>query len=257
VTRVVSLLDDLLALRRPLLLAFDVDGTLAPIVQDPDQATVPDSTLSMLTELAQLPALEVALITGRDLTSLERMEQLEGVWRAVEHGGLVLAPGDTPGERSLSEEHRAALARFRHWVDEHAPDAFVEYKPQAIAVHVRAISSTDPDRAARLLEEADELAQRLGLHVRRGKALREAEAVRHDKGSALREVFERSSARSVFFAGDDVTDFPAIEFASKHGIGAFVRSDEQLATDAGHAFVFESVDDVSLLLETLLKRLSG
>jgi len=44
--------------------------------------------------------------------------------------------------------------------------------------------------------------------------LREAEAVRQDKGNALREIFERSGARSVFFAGDDLTDFPAIELAA-------------------------------------------
>ena len=255
-SRVESLLDALLALERPLLLALDIDGTISPIVRDPDLAQIPASTLSTLVGLAGAPMLELALITGRDLTSLSRMEQLEGVWRAVEHGGLVLAPAQAPPPRELTSKQREALDRFRHWVDTRAHDAFIEHKPQAIAVHVRAIAAKDPGRADQLLREADELAQSLGLHVRRGKALREAEAVVHDKGSALREIFERSGARSVFFAGDDLTDFPAIDFAAEHGVGAFVGSDEQQGAPSGSAVLLQSVDEVATLLSQLLERVT-
>jgi trehalose-phosphatase len=82
-------------------LAFDVDGTLSPIVRNPDEAVIPKSTMTTLRGLQRLPSVELALITGRDLASLRRMEQLEGIWRAVEHGGVVLAPGQAPGEREL------------------------------------------------------------------------------------------------------------------------------------------------------------
>lgn len=256
-SRVDSLLEGLLALERPLLVALDVDGTLAPIVQDPDLAKIPSRTLSTLAALSEAPMLEVALLTGRDLSSLGRMEQLKGIWRAVEHGGMVLAPGQTPPPRELKPELRSALDRFRQWVDTHAHGAFIEYKPQAVAVHVRGIAAHDPERADRLLREADELAQSLGLHVRRGKALREAEATAHDKGSALREIFERSAARSVFFAGDDLTDLPAIDFASRHGVGAFVRSDEQRSIPSGSAVLLHSVDEVTAVLTQLLQSVTN
>lgn len=252
-----ALVEALVALERPLLLALDVDGTLSPIVRDPDHAKIPAPTLSTLASLAKAPMVEVAIITGRDLNSLSRMEQLDGVWRAVEHGGLVLAPGEGPSRRELADEQREALARFRQWVDTHAGDAFIEYKPQAIAVHVRAIAENDPDRADRLLREADELALRLGLHVRRGKAVREAEAVAHDKGGALREIFERSGARSVFFAGDDLTDFPAIDFASAHGVGAFVRSDEQSEWPPSSVVLLQGVDEVAAVLSELLRHVGS
>ena len=256
-SRVDSLVDRLLTLERPLLVALDVDGTLAPIVRDPDRAAIPERTLSILAALAKTPMLEVALITGRDLSSLRSMEQLEGAWRAVEHGGLVLAPGETPSRRGLTTEQREALRRFRQWVDTHAQDAFIEYKPQAIAVHVRGIAAADPGRADRLLQEADVLAESLGLHVRRGKALREAEAVVHDKGCALRGIFERSGARSVFFAGDDLTDLPAIDFAAKHGVGAFVCSDEQQDAPSRSAVLLRNVDEVATLLSRLSERIAG
>lgn len=252
-----SLLQSLLRLERPLLIALDVDGTLSPIVRDPDLATIPEPTLRILAELARLPMLQLALVTGRDLSSLSRMENLQGIWRAVEHGAMVLSPNESPSPRELSTEKQAALDRFRRWIDEHAQGAFIEYKPQAIAVHVRAIAAEDPVRAERLLQDADALAQSLGLHVRRGKALREAEAERHDKGSALREIFERSRAKSVFFVGDDLTDFPAIEFAIEQGIGAFVRSDEQRGTPSSSAAMLQSVEETAALLSDLLQSLSA
>lgn len=252
-SRVGILLRRLMELERPLLVAFDVDGTLAPIVHDPDSAEIPSETLSMLADLARAPDLELALITGRDLRSLQRMEQLEGIWRAVEHGGLVLAPGEAPAERRLTPEQHEALDRFRAWVDGHAADAFVEYKPQAVALHVRPIAETDPERAERLLEEADSLARSLGLHVRRGKALHEAEAVPHDKANALGEILRRSGASSVFFVGDDLTDIPAIELASREGVGAFVQSSERSGVPSEAAFLLDGVDEVAAVLSGLLR----
>ena len=249
-------LDRLRALERPLLVALDVDGTISPIVQDPDLARIPTEALDTLSELAAAPDLHIALVTGRDLDSLRRMEQLEGIWRAVEHGGVVLAPGESPIARELRREQREALDSFRAWVDANAHGSFIEHKPQAIAVHVRAIAAEDPGRAQRLMDEADALARGLGLHVRRGKALREAEAVRYDKGSALQEILERCGARSACFIGDDLTDFPAIELAAQRGVGVFVRSEEQRGTPTSSALSLQSVDEVLAVLRGLLQSLA-
>lgn len=248
-----DLIERLLHLERPLLVALDVDGTISPIVRDPDTAQIPKETLATLEALSGAPDIELALVTGRDLPSLRRMEQLEGVWRALEHGGVVLGPSEVPSERSLSEPQRSALERFKEWVDAHAHGAFIEHKPQAVAVHVRGIAMRDPERAERLMDEADALAQSLGLHVRRGKALREAEVVANDKGLALREILERSGARSVLFIGDDLTDFPAIELAAQHGVGAFVQSREQRGTPPTSAALLGGVDEVAAVLRRLLE----
>ena len=252
-----ALAERLVRLDRPLLIALDVDGTISPIVRDPDSASIPERTLGVLRDLASVPEIVLALVTGRDLSSLGRMERLDGIWRAVEHGGVVLAPGERPRDRALTEWQRDALERFRHWADAHATDAFIEHKPQAIAVHVRGIAMRDPERAERLMNEADELAERLGLHVRRGKALREAEAVPHDKGRALEQIIERSGARSVFFAGDDRTDFSAIGIASERGVGAFVKSAEWRKTPVPSAVVLDGVEQVAELLHHLRARLRG
>ena len=153
-SEVESLLEGLMRLDRPLLVALDVDGTVSPIVRDPDRAEIPTRTLQILRALAEAPGIVLALVTGRDLSSLRRMEQLEGIWRAVEHGGVVLAPGEAPGRRDLTSSQREALEKFRDWADAHAHGAFIEHKPQAVAVHVRAIAVDYPSRADRLMDEA-------------------------------------------------------------------------------------------------------
>lgn len=249
-----SLVERLLGMSRPMLVGLDVDGTLAPIAHDPGRARIPEHTLEALRTLCSTPGFEVALVTGRDLPSLRGIERLDGVWRGVEHGGLVLAPGEEPGPRELPSDKRYAVEEFRTWAKEHASDAFVEYKPQGVAIHVRQLSEVDPERARNLLEEADRLGTQLGLHMRRGRCLREAEAKGHNKGDALREIYERSGARSVFFAGDDLTDFPAIEFAADRGVGAFVRSDEQPGVPLESVFVFDGVDEVAYILSALGRR---
>ncbi|MGB5812468.1 MAG: trehalose-phosphatase [Polyangiales bacterium] len=248
-------LDAVLTLERPLLVALDVDGTLAPIVRDPDAAVIPPGTIKTLETLARSPTATVALITGRDSKSLSRMERLEGIWRGVEHGGVVLAPGELPSDRVLPEAQQEALDRFRIWTEEHGTEAWIEHKPGAIAVHVRALAETAPDRAEALLAEVEAFATSLGLHVRKGRSVREAEASRHDKGQALREIFARSRARSVFFAGDDLTDVPAIEFASANGVGAFVSSAERPRSPSAAAITIAGTEELATLLDSLSREL--
>ncbi|MEM7433775.1 MAG: trehalose-phosphatase [Myxococcota bacterium] len=250
-----TLVDRVLSLARPLLVGLDVDGTLAPIVEDPDAATIPESTMASLQRLGHADDVVLALITGRDLSSLSRMEQIDGIWRGVEHGGVVIAPGERPKPRAMTESHRDALDRFDAWTREHAEGAFIEHKPGAIAVHVRVLAQAEPERAQEILEEAEAFANSVGLHPRQGRSLVEVEAVTGDKGEALREIFGRSRAESVFFAGDDVTDLPAIEFANQHGVGAFVISDERTAPPGTPMTTLDGVDAVATLLADLARRL--
>jgi hypothetical protein len=56
--------------------------------------------------------------------------------------------------------------------------------------------------------------------------------------------------------GDDVTDLPAIEFASRHGIGAFVLSHENPEPPSESVVVIENTKDVTVLLTELSRRLA-
>ena len=69
--------------RRPLL-AFDFDGTLAPIVARPSQARVPVTTLRRLHRLTQ--QLPLAVISGRTVADLQRRLGFEPAHVVGNHG---------------------------------------------------------------------------------------------------------------------------------------------------------------------------
>ena len=72
--------------RRPLL-AFDFDGTLAPIVSRPDDARVPDTLAAMLARLAGLAP--VAIVTGRQVDDVRPRLGFTPTYVVGNHG----APG--------------------------------------------------------------------------------------------------------------------------------------------------------------------
>lgn len=236
-----SLVQELIAMASPWLVAFDVDGTLAPIVTDAAKATVPESTQRMLIELSGHPEVHVAFLTGRDAPALARMLPIHDVWRAVDHGLVLLAPDEreTP---AISAQQTKALAEFAEFVD--GLGIRTERKERSVGAHVRGLD----DGEARLLE-AEREAKARGLHVRRGRALIEASFADADKGAALEHIAEKTGAQTIFFAGDDITDLGAIRVAAKSGIGVFVESDEGPEVPAGARSVFGPEGVAGILAE--------
>lgn len=244
-----------IALRpRPLLLALDVDGTLAPIEEDPAAARVPAETLAVLTRLAEVDGLDLALVTGRDEAALERVAPIGGLWRLVEHGRVRLSPDGSGGAPPLSPEASAALAAFgaeaeRRFVPR---GARVERKASSRGVHVRGLAARDPAAADGILAEAEALAREHGLEPRRGRSVLEAEVEPGDKGRALRALHRELGAPSVVYAGDDLTDGPALAYArAEGGVALFVASPERPSPPVEVSEVLAGTAEVLRLLEAL------
>src|SRR3989337_1516746 len=70
--------------QRPFGVLSDIDGTLAPIVPRPEDATVPEETRRLLRGLVA-KGVRVALVTGRSLESALQIAGVEGVAFAAEH----------------------------------------------------------------------------------------------------------------------------------------------------------------------------
>src|SRR2546422_779101 len=68
------------------LVAFDVDGTLAPIVSRPDGARVPAATLRLLRRAVRLPRVTVAVVSARSVRDLRRMVPVPGIRLAGQYG---------------------------------------------------------------------------------------------------------------------------------------------------------------------------
>jgi trehalose-phosphatase len=207
--------------RDRILVALDFDGTLAPIVEDPEAAEPLPLAAEAITALAGLPRTHVAVISGRPLEQLRRLvvDHADGVALVGSHGAEIdesdmLLDGDEPdhgaddddllddGEAQLLAHVRDAVADI---VDAY-PGTTLEEKPAAVVLHTRRA-----DREAAIAATSDAL-QGPGswpdVHVLRGKEVVELAVTDVTKGRALRRL--RSDlgldAGGVFFAGDDTTD---------------------------------------------------
>ncbi|MET8632456.1 trehalose-phosphatase [Streptomyces sp. NPDC004096] len=203
-------------------LAFDFDGTLAPIVPDPDQARAHPDAVPALAALAPKVA-AVAVVTGRpadvavryggfaEVPGLEHLVVLGhyGAERWDARTGTVDAPAPHPGVAAARAELPALLEaigpREGTWIEE---------KGRAVAVHTR--RAGDPQAAFEALRDPlTGLAARHGLIVEPGRFVLELRPPGMDKGVALLEYAREIGAGAVMYAGDDLGDLSAFAAVDK------------------------------------------
>lgn len=210
-------LDALLADPGRAVVALDFDGTLAPIVPDPDRARAHPEAVPALAALAPKVA-SIAVITGRpaevavhhggfaDVPGLDRLVVLGhyGAERWDAATGTLATPAPHPGVAAVRAELPGLLERS----GAAAQGTWTEDKGHAVAVHTR--RAPDPQAAFEALRvPLADLAARHGLIVEPGRMVLELRPPGMDKGAALRSYVHSLDAGSVLFAGDDLGDLPA------------------------------------------------
>jgi trehalose 6-phosphate phosphatase len=201
---------------------LDFDGTLSPIVDDPEAAHIHPDAGAVLGDLADVVA-AVAVITGRPARQALALGGLDEVGNAIgENGKELHLFGQYGFERWSSTNRRIVSPRPPHGLStflgrlpgvlrrHDAEGAFVEDKGLAVAVHTRRL----PDAAGafdRLLPALTELADENGLKVEPGRQVIEVRDPGMDKGQVVRTLVEELSAGAFLFAGDDLGDLEAFE----------------------------------------------
>lgn len=251
------------------LLAFDFDGTLSPIVDDPDQAYVHPDAVPVLGRLGAVVG-SLAVVTGRPVGTVLRLAGVAGApgletlcvlgqygverWDAV--SGMRSAPPPPPGVARVREALPELLTRLD------LSGARVEDKGRAVAVHVRELP--DPDAALAMLREPlEQLASRHGLAVEPGRLVLEMRGRGMDKGLALRGLVQEHAARCVVYAGDDLGDLAAYDAVDemraegRAGVLVCAASAEQEALLARADVVVPGPGGLVAWLERLAERLGA
>ncbi len=193
--------------RRALLL--DYDGTLQRIFPRPELARPDRPLIELLGWLATLEGVELAVVSGRDRTSLERWLGGLPVTLIAEHGRWTRT-----GDRwvdVLAGRLPAWLGRVRELFDgasEITPGSFTEVKSASVAWHYRGADCEQADlRVEELLEQLRELHEDPPVNVLVGKKAIEARIFGVSKGSAVMGwLAERPPIDFLLAAGDDATD---------------------------------------------------
>jgi trehalose 6-phosphate phosphatase len=251
------------------LLAFDFDGVLSPIVDDPQSAQPLPGMFPALAEAGRRVG-AVAIITGRPvsfLTSRTGFGVLSSIpaftiygqygrerWDASS-GDVTTAPasGDIEAVRA---ELAQLLARPGP-----AAGSWLEDKGIALAVHTR--RTADPDGAiAALREPVAQLARRHRLHVEPGKLVLEIRPPGVHKGDVLKLFVADHDAAAVLYAGDDLGDlsaFAAVQELRGDGVaGITVCSGSAEADEVARAadLVVDGPAGIRALLAELSRRLA-
>jgi trehalose-phosphatase len=189
-------------------LFLDFDGVLAPIVERPEDAAVPQEARAELERLVERYAL-VAVVSGRTGEDVRARVGATGVVFVGSHG-LELEP--------RADRWRPALAAFA--ADAPWPQDEIELKGLAVVFHFR--SRDDEHAAIRELDAIAEKAREEGLVARFGRKILEVlPPVGSHKGTAVRRLLEEHGLRRALAAGDDTTDMDS--FAALDGLEVAVR----------------------------------
>ena len=212
-----------------LLVASDFDGVLAPFVMDPMDARPQEGTTGTLRALAALPRTWSAVVSGRDLATLEALTGLAGsaVVRIGSHGAETSREVGARPTAEVSERLRRLREAVRSAVAERDPRIRVEEKPTAVVLHTRGLAQESLAVAAGIAEEA---AAADGVGLLTGKSVHELSVVRADKGTALRGLAGELHADAIVYLGDDVTDEHVFEVLGRRDLGVKVGDGESAAT---------------------------
>jgi trehalose 6-phosphate phosphatase len=120
-----------------LLCVFDFDGTLAPIVEEPQKASLPQDVLQRLSVLSK--HVRLAILTGRSVTDIRPRLGFEPDYLIGNHGAEGMPGWHLKGDhyRQLSQSWKAILSRALQNESKFDPSVWIEDKAYSLTVHYR------------------------------------------------------------------------------------------------------------------------
>ncbi len=192
-----------------ILLLLDFDGTLAPIVEKPELAKLPEQTSALLLALNAEPRVSIAVISGRSLADLRERIGLELIFAGnhgfeIEGPGLTFHPPDLTGTRLLMLTLANDLSHQLAKID----GVLIENKGPTLSVHYRKVNvkmvATILGTVASVFTPYSRL-----LELHEGKKVLEIRPrVEWNKGKAAQWILEHVEDGRVIAVciGDDTTD---------------------------------------------------
>jgi trehalose 6-phosphate phosphatase len=191
-------------------LLFDVDGTLAPIVERPEDAAVPAEARAEIERLAGKYGF-VACVSGRPAADARRLVGVEGVEYVGVHG------------LESDPEARAFAPQLEAFAERIAWPWTVESKAGVtLSFHYR--EAADEQEGARRAADVARAAEEAGLSPQPGRKVLEVRPpVRVDKGTAVRRLLDGRPLTRALYAGDDTTDLDAFRGLDEAGLDVALK----------------------------------
>lgn len=201
-------------------LLLDYDGTLADFAPTPDDVLPDDALITLIEKLANAPKFDVAIISGRRLSHIEKLMPVEGIWLAGSYGLEMRRPSGEYLYRADFNSLRPKLEQLKPiWtlLINGEKGFYLEDKRWSLAIHARYAV----DRlASNILEKARQAAQPImtdgSFNLLGGHKFLEIAPQNADKGlsvSFLLEEFSNSNTLPIYIGDDDKDEraFPVVQ----------------------------------------------
>lgn len=233
-----------------MLCVFDFDGTLSPIVPQPDSACLPPEVRERLLTLTLLAP--VAILTGRSLTDIGKRLGFEPHYVIGNHGleGMPGWEGRSKSYAVACTAWRSALERALCDKQRFDPGIRLEDKQYSLSVHYR-MARNQAQTEQRLCALFETLLP--PPRVVAGKcvySLMPMDAAH--KGAALEELMQQADASTAIYVGDDVTDEDVFRLRRHDVLTVRIEAHPDTAAE----FYLPAMPDIMQLLDELVRRLA-
>nr|QIT07542.1 trehalose-6-phosphate phosphatase D [Jatropha sp. MZ-2020] len=224
---------------KQIVMFLDYDGTLSPIVEDPDRAFMTSEMREAVRDVARY--FPTAIVTGRCRDKVYSFVKLAGLYYAGSHGMDIKGPS-SKSRKYKKKDHEALLfqpaSKFLPMIDEvyevliektkTIPGAKVENNKFCLSVHFRCVDEKMWDTLAEQVKSVLNDYPKLRLTQGR-KVLEIRPTIKWDKGKALEFLLEAlgyANSKDVLpvYIGDDRSDEDAFKVLRNRdqGLGILV-----------------------------------
>jgi len=190
------------------LLILDYDGTLVPFFEKPEDAKPPRQLLNLLKKLADNKRNKLVLISGRDISTLERWFGRLDIAMSAEHGAWIKYQGREweliePLTNEWKQEIRPVLESF----EDITPGSQVEEKDFSLAWHYRKVDTElGLQRVRELIDDLTNFSETFNLQVKQGSKTVEVKNGNINKGRAALRWIDQEQWDFILAIGDEWTD---------------------------------------------------
>ena len=227
---------------------LDIDGTLAPIVDNAADAHVPESTRHLLIGVARTYGL-VGCVSGRRASEARAMVSIGTITYLGSHGVELLRAGWTEAQMDAEVadwvRRIQAFGREADTADTRKLRVRLEDKGAIVAFHWR--GAPDEDAAKAAIDAIADRAQAAGLRTHWGRKVLEVRPpVKIDKGAGIRRMLSEvgGDIDLALYVGDDTTDLDAfrtlVELVDEGRLSRAVRVG--VSSDEGPSEILSEAD---------------
>lgn len=238
-----SALDDFIS--KDTLFAFDLDGTLAPIVPNPAEIRIEGIIQDYLKQLTEQAV--TAIITGRSSDDAIKFLDFKPHYLIGNHGAEGL-----PGYEQKTESLKKNIASWEEQLQLILPPQLkaaivLEHKGFSLSLHYRHLQDTDFDlgilqqKVNKLVPSPRCIGGKFVLNIIPEDA--------PDKGDALLSLLEVSGCSNAFFIGDDETDEDIFRLEDRRIFAVSIGKGRTTAA----TYLMEHQHQIGKLLQRLLE----